>query len=88
MGECAYGSGKAHPAARLAPAATNNRAGAGPAPITPSTREAGQGINLLGTEDLVARIAQTRHDVAFLIESLINGGTIELDVGMGCFQCL
>lgn len=76
MGECAYGSGKAHPAARLAQAATNSRAGDAPAPITPSTWEAVQGINLFGTEDLVACIAQTRHDVAFLVQPLVDRSAV------------
>src|SRR5690606_34259581 len=41
-------------------------------------------VLLLGAEDLVSRVAQPGHDVAVLVQSIINGGGIDNDVRV-CF---
>src|SRR5690554_1051614 len=41
---------------------------------------------LLGSKNAVAGIPQSGQDVAFFVQSFINGGRIEVDIRMGFFQ--
>ena len=40
-------------------------------------------VLLLGAEDLVAGIAETRKDITFLVQAFINGGCVDRHVRMG-----
>lgn len=42
------------------------------------------GSSLFRAEDAVARITQTGNDVGVLVEALVHGGDVDVDIGMGC----